>query len=64
MDYSNAVAVTDPSRLIWLGRAFNWIPKELSQFIGSSGWFQQRRICEIRNAWGTNMVIRREEFLE
>jgi GT2 family glycosyltransferase len=64
MDDSNAAAATGPSRPIRMGTTFDWIPRELSWLIGSTEWFQQKRTCEIRNVWGTNMVVRREEFLK
>jgi GT2 family glycosyltransferase len=62
IDEQDIVAATGPSRPLWVGRELDWFPKELSWIIGSTEWFDSNSLAELRNAWGQNMVVRRDEF--
>ena len=62
MQNTNAIAITGPSRPIWVDRELDWWPSELSWIIGSTEWFHSKEAIRIRNVWGNNMIVKREEF--
>ena len=64
MEKLKATAATGPSYPFWIGATLDWFPKELSWLIGSTEWFTSKEVRMIRNVWGNNMIVKREDFLQ
>lgn len=64
METSDAIALTGPLVPIWDENRASWFPKELSWLIGSSEWLDSNTVRNLRNAWGSNYVTRKKEFLD
>lgn len=58
----SAIGVTGPAVTLWKDTPANWVPKELGWLIGASTWYECPDICEVRHAWGMNMIFKREAF--
>ena len=56
-------ALTGPSHPLWLDEPLEWFPRELSWIIGSTEWFPATTERVLRNAWGNNMLVRKDDFV-
>jgi GT2 family glycosyltransferase len=56
-------AVTGPAFPLWEDKPIDWIPRELQWIIGTTVWYDEDKVCDVRHAWGMNMAFRRDIFL-
>lgn len=59
---NNIIGVTGPAFPLWEDKSLSWLPEEFHWVISCTTWFNQRGVKPIRNAWGHNMVFKREAF--
>jgi len=59
----SVVGVTGPAFLLSNIQSLEWFPAEFQWLIGGTGWFDQKSVSTIRNAWGMNMSFRGEAFI-
>lgn len=62
LDNPRVVAVTGPSSPLWTRAPHLVIPPEFSWLIGSTDYFIPPNNLRVRNVWGNNMAIRKDEF--
>jgi glucosyl-dolichyl phosphate glucuronosyltransferase len=58
----SVIGATGPAIPLWKDAPLDWLPQELGWIIGASTWWQKAEICDVRHAWGMNMIFKRDAF--
>jgi len=62
-DDNSIIGVTGPAFPLWENKSMSWFPEEFYWVISCTAWFDDdKKIKEVRNAWGHSMSFRKEAF--